>query len=45
MAIEPQSILPIHKNPSQITLHVPAGSVEKYRNAEHWKEMKIVAIK
>ena len=44
MAIEPQSIPPIHKNPSQITLHVPAESVEKYRNADYWKEMKIVAI-
>lgn len=44
MAVEPQSIPPIHKNPSQITLHVPAESVEKYRNADYWKEMKIVPI-
>lgn len=44
LAPEPQSILPIHKNPSQITLHVPAGSVEKYREADFWKEMKIVEI-
>lgn len=41
----PQLILPIHCNPSQITLHVPAGSVEKYRKANIWKEMNIVAIK
>lgn len=44
MAVEPQVIPPIHKNPSQITLHVPAESVEKYRNANYWNEMKIVAI-
>lgn len=44
LAREPQVIPPIHKNPSQITLHVPAESVEKYRNADYWKEMNIVAI-
>lgn len=44
LAVEPQSIPPIHRNPSQITLHVPAESVEKYRNADYWKEMNIVAI-
>lgn len=40
----PQQILPIHKNPSQITLHVPAEAVEAYRNAPNWREMNIVAI-
>lgn len=40
----PQQILPIHKNPSQITLHVPAESVEVYKNAPYWQEMNIVAI-
>lgn len=45
MAVEPQSIPPIHKNPSQITLHVPAETVEKYRNTDYWKDMNIVAIK
>lgn len=45
LAIEPQVIPPIHKEPSQITLHVPAESVEKYRNAEYWNEMNIVPIK
>ncbi len=44
LAVEPQSIPPIHRNPSQITLHVPAESVKKYRNADYWKEMNIVAI-
>ncbi len=44
MATEPQIIPPIHRNPSQITLHVSAESVEKYRNADFWKEMNIVAI-
>ncbi len=41
----PQQILPIHRNPSQITLHVPAESVEAYRNSLHWQDMNIVAIK
>jgi serine/threonine protein kinase len=38
----PQNIPPIHRNPSQITLHVPAGSVEAYRNAPYWQDMNIV---
>lgn len=41
----PQNITPIHRNPSQITLHVPHGSAEKYRNAPYWQDMNIVAIK
>lgn len=39
-----QKILPIHRNPSQITLHVPAHSVEANRNSPHWQNMNIVAI-
>ncbi len=39
-----QEILAIHRNPSQITLHVPAESVEAYKNAPYWQEMNIVAI-
>lgn len=38
----PQNIPPIHRNPSQITLHVPTGSVEAYRNAPYWQDMNIV---
>lgn len=38
----PQNITPIHRNPSQITLHVPAESVEAYRNAPYWQDMNIV---
>lgn len=41
----PQNIPPIHRNPSQITLHVPAESVESYKNAPYWQDMNIVAIK
>lgn len=44
LSTEPQNIPPIHRNPAQITLHVPAGSVEKYRNADYWKDMNIVPI-
>lgn len=44
LSVEPQTIPPIHRNPAQITLHVPAGSVEKYRNADYWKDMNIVPI-
>lgn len=38
---EPQPVSVIFKKPG-ITVHVPAASVEKYRNAHHWKEMNIV---
>lgn len=41
-AIEPQRVLPIHRNPQKVTLHVPAESVEAYRNADQWGEMRIV---
>lgn len=41
-AVEPQIIQSIHRNPQQITLHVPAASVEKYQATEHWNEMRIV---
>ncbi len=43
-SVEPQVILPIHRNPAQITLHVPAESVDAYRNAPYWQDMNIVAI-
>ena len=43
-ATEPPRALALHRNPSQITLHVPAQSVEAYRNSPHWQEMNIVAI-
>lgn len=38
---EPQDIPRIvnHKN---ITLHVPAASIDKYRNAQHWRDMTVV---
>ena len=41
-AIEPQRVLPIHRNPQKVTLHVPAESVEAYRDADQWGEMHIV---
>lgn len=41
----PQQITNIHHNPSQITLHVPAESVEAYKQAPVWKEMRIVPIR
>lgn len=41
-AIEPQQVLPIHRNPQKVTLHVPTESVEAYRDAEQWGEMRIV---
>ena len=44
LASIPQIIPPIHRNPSQITLHVPAESIEAYRNADYWKDMNIVPI-
>ena len=44
-ATEPPRALALHRNPSQITLHVPAESVEAYRNAPYWQDMNIVAIK
>ena len=40
----PQTIFPIHDAPSQITLHVPAGSAELYRKAFFWNLMNIVEI-
>ena len=43
-AVVPQNIPPIHHNMSQITLHVPAQSVEAYKNAHYWREMKVVPI-
>lgn len=43
-SVEPQVIPPIHRNPSQITLHVPAESVEKYRQADIWKDMNVIAL-
>lgn len=40
----PQDIPAIHNNPSQITLHVPKGSVEAYKNAPYWQDMNVVEI-
>ena len=40
----PQQISNIHHNPAQITLHVPAESVEAYMQSPHWNEMQIVAL-
>ena len=44
LALVPQSTAPFHHNPSQITLHVPAESVEMYKKADFWKDMNIVPI-
>ena len=38
---EPQDI-PRIVNRKDITLHVPAASVEKYRNAQHWRDMTLI---
>lgn len=43
-AVEPQNVPPIHRNPKQITLHVPEQSVEAYRKAYFWKEMNVVPL-
>lgn len=43
-AVTPQIVPPIHRNPTQITLHVPEQSVDKYRQADFWREMNIVPI-
>ena len=40
-AHEPQPVSVIFKT-QDITIHVPATSVEKYRNAQHWRNMMIV---
>lgn len=40
-AAEPQPISSIFKYPG-VTIHVPAASVELYRNAQHWKQLEIV---
>ena len=40
-APEPQPVSVIFKT-RDITIHVPAEAVEKYRNAPHWKDMNIV---
>lgn len=44
-ATKPPQALALHRNPSQITLHVPAESIEAYSNAPYWQDMNIVAIK
>ena len=38
---EPQELTAIF-NSKDITIHVPAASLEKYRKAHHWREMNIV---
>lgn len=38
---EPQDI-PRIVNRKDITLHVPVASVEKYRNAQHWRDMTLI---
>lgn len=40
---EPQPLSVIF-NRKDITIHVPAASVEKYRKAQHWRDMNIVAM-
>lgn len=44
-ALEPPRALALHNNPSQITLHVPAESVEAYKKAPYWQDMNIVALR
>ncbi|MBR7171319.1 MAG: leucine-rich repeat protein, partial [Prevotella sp.] len=41
---EPQPLSVIF-NRKDITIHVPAASVEKYRKAQHWRDMNIVAMR
>lgn len=40
----PQPPMPIVEFPSKVTLHVPAGSAELYREADYWNEMNIVEM-
>ena len=40
-APEPQAVSVIF-NRGDITVHVPSASVERYRNASHWKRFTIV---
>lgn len=44
MSPQLQIIPSIHRNPSQVTLHVPRESVGKYRAAKNWNGMKIVPL-
>lgn len=41
---EPVRIAVIFKHIPDLTIHVPAESVDKYRKANYWKEFKIVPI-
>ncbi len=43
-ATKPPQALALHRNPSQITLHVPSGCVEVYKNAPYWQDMNIVEM-
>ena len=38
---EPQELTAIF-NSKDITIHVPAASLDKYRKAHHWREMNLV---
>lgn len=40
----PQPGRPIVNNPSQITLYVPAGAAQQYRQADFWREMNITEL-
>lgn len=42
-APEPQNLSVIFKH-RDVTVHVPAASVEKYRQAEHWRDLTIVGM-
>lgn len=40
----PQRVIDVFDHPERITLHVPAGSVELYRQAECWRDCHVVAL-
>ena len=44
-AVTPQQITPFHRNVAQLTVHVPAESVEAYKAAPIWRDMTIVPLK
>ena len=43
-AVTPQQITPFHRNVAQLTVHVPAESVEAYKAAPIWRDMTIVPL-
>lgn len=40
----PPQALALHRNPSQITMHVPSGCAKVYKNAPYWQDMIIVEM-